>query len=567
MESRKPFVGSHAKSVLLSLNELRIKGQLCDVTLTVDGSLFVAHRAILAACSDYFCAMFTNQMSESIQSVVELRGLKAATMEVLLEFIYTEQVEVTVENVQELLPAACLLQLKGVEMRCSEFLKEQLDSSNCLGIKRFAETHSTAGLLAAAESYCLTHFSEITKEDEFLDLTPDEFSQLICRDNLEMSDESEVYEAVIRWVKHNKDERNDQLFSVLEHVRLPLLSPVFITDVVDTQPLVKTSHDCRDLVDEAKMFHLRPDRRAEMHGPRFQPRTGGDVRLIVIGGFGVDRQPLSLVEEFNPKTSDWRSLPELEHGRRYLATVAHHQRLYVIGGYNGTSRLSSVTCLDFANQDSSDFSWTQCAPMSDIRGLPGSTVYNELIYVAGGFDGDSRHNSVEAYDPKIDRWSPVTPMNVCREGAGLVATNDVIYSIGGYDGVSIQSSVEVYDPNSGQWMPAPPMNIKRSGAGVTVANEMIYVFGGFDGTQHIASVECFNPRANKWTVLSDMNSPRCYAGGATIHGRIYAVSGYDGQSLIDTVEVYDPWRDKWKIQATKMNERRCDAGVTSLLIP
>ena len=54
-------------------------------------------------------------MSESSQSMVELRGLKATTMEVMLEFIYTEQVDVTVENVQELLPAACLLQLKGMD--------------------------------------------------------------------------------------------------------------------------------------------------------------------------------------------------------------------------------------------------------------------------------------------------------------------------------------------------------------------------------------------------------------------------------------------------------------------
>lgn len=36
-------------------------------------------------------------------------------MEILLDFVYTETVLVTVENVQELLPAACLLQLKGTE--------------------------------------------------------------------------------------------------------------------------------------------------------------------------------------------------------------------------------------------------------------------------------------------------------------------------------------------------------------------------------------------------------------------------------------------------------------------
>lgn len=44
---------------------------------------------------------------------MDIQGLTASTMEILLDFVYTETVHVTVENVQELLPAACLLQLKG----------------------------------------------------------------------------------------------------------------------------------------------------------------------------------------------------------------------------------------------------------------------------------------------------------------------------------------------------------------------------------------------------------------------------------------------------------------------
>ena len=44
---------------------------------------------------------------------MDIQGLTAVTMEILLDFVYTETVLVTVENVQELLPAACLLQLKG----------------------------------------------------------------------------------------------------------------------------------------------------------------------------------------------------------------------------------------------------------------------------------------------------------------------------------------------------------------------------------------------------------------------------------------------------------------------
>lgn len=44
---------------------------------------------------------------------MDIQGLTASTMGILLDFVYTETVCVTVENVQELLPAACLLQLKG----------------------------------------------------------------------------------------------------------------------------------------------------------------------------------------------------------------------------------------------------------------------------------------------------------------------------------------------------------------------------------------------------------------------------------------------------------------------
>ena len=103
----------HATHILQSINRLRKKNRLCDVTLKVESREFPAHRVVLSACSDYFCAMFTSDMAESQKAEVELQGLSADTMEILLEFVYTESVKVSVENVQALLPAACLLQLSG----------------------------------------------------------------------------------------------------------------------------------------------------------------------------------------------------------------------------------------------------------------------------------------------------------------------------------------------------------------------------------------------------------------------------------------------------------------------
>lgn len=112
-DSRDFVTDGHAKDILKSVNILRKNHKLCDVILQVENEEFPVHRIVLAACSDYFSAMFTSDMQESQKPVVVLRGLTAETMEVLLDFVYTETVKVSVENVQALLPAACLLQLTG----------------------------------------------------------------------------------------------------------------------------------------------------------------------------------------------------------------------------------------------------------------------------------------------------------------------------------------------------------------------------------------------------------------------------------------------------------------------
>lgn len=113
-DSRDFLTNGHAKDILESVNRLRKESKLCDVILQVENKEFPAHRIVLAACSDYFCAMFTNDMAESQKNVVKLQGLAPETMDVLLDFVYTETVKVSVENVQALLPAACLLQLTGM---------------------------------------------------------------------------------------------------------------------------------------------------------------------------------------------------------------------------------------------------------------------------------------------------------------------------------------------------------------------------------------------------------------------------------------------------------------------
>ncbi|RWS04816.1 kelch-like protein 26 [Dinothrombium tinctorium] len=58
---------SHNSTLLNGLNWMRSKSLLLDVTLVAGEDAFKAHRVVLASCSDYFRAMFTDNMKEANQ--------------------------------------------------------------------------------------------------------------------------------------------------------------------------------------------------------------------------------------------------------------------------------------------------------------------------------------------------------------------------------------------------------------------------------------------------------------------------------------------------------------------
>ncbi|KAL0169149.1 hypothetical protein M9458_033745, partial [Cirrhinus mrigala] len=51
----------HCANILLCLNEQRKQDVLCDVTVLVEGREIRAHRAVLAACSQYFSLLLRGQ--------------------------------------------------------------------------------------------------------------------------------------------------------------------------------------------------------------------------------------------------------------------------------------------------------------------------------------------------------------------------------------------------------------------------------------------------------------------------------------------------------------------------
>ncbi|KAK1175723.1 kelch-like protein 2 isoform X1 [Acipenser oxyrinchus oxyrinchus] len=552
----------HMKKAFKVMNDLRSQNLLCDVTIVAEDVEIAAHRVVLAACSPYFHAMFTGEMSESRAKRVRIKEMDGWTLGMLIDYVYTAEIQVTEENVQVLLPAASLLQLQDVKKSCCEFLESQLHSTNCLGIRAFADMHACTELLNRANTFAEQHFAEVVQSEEFLNLGIEQVCSLIASDKLTIPSEEKVFEAVIAWVNHDKDVRQEHMAHLMEHVRLPLLSREYLVQRVEEESLVKNSSACKDYLIEAMKYHLLPaDQRSMMKTIRTRVRTPINLPKVMVVVGGQAPKAIRSVECYDFKEERWYQVAELPSRRCRSGVVCMGGFVYAVGGFNGSLRVRTVDSYDPVKDQ-----WTCVGSMQDRRSTLGAAVLNGLLYAVGGFDGSTGLSTVEAYNAKTNEWFHIVPMNTRRSSVGVGVVGGLLYAVGGYDGASRQclSTVEAYHPNANEWNYVAEMSTRRSGAGVGVLKGLLYAVGGHDGPLVRKSCEVYDPATNSWKQVADMNMCRRNAGVCAVSNLLYVVGGDDGSCNLSSVEYYNPSADKWTLLPASMSTGRSYAGVAIL---
>lgn len=275
---------SHLLKTFRKMNGFRKNSKLCDIVLVVGEKRIKAHRLVLAAFSDYFSAMFTGELSENGQSVVHLTDMDPQAVEALIQYAYTSQIEIRVENVENLLSVSCILQIDEVKEACSEFMKHQLHPSNCLGIRAFADGHGCNDLYKIADVFTKERFVDVVKNQEFLLLSSECVAHLLSSDDLNVTSESQIFDALSAWAEYDEENRKQFLPRLLGFVRLPLLAPEFLVDKVEMSSLFRDMGPCRELIIEAMKYQLLPKRRFQLQNSRTTPRKSTVGKLFVVGG-------------------------------------------------------------------------------------------------------------------------------------------------------------------------------------------------------------------------------------------------------------------------------------------
>ena len=167
-----------------------------------------------------------------------------------------------------------------------------------------------------------------------------------------------------------------------------------------------------DLVEAYDPLANRWEKRASMPTKRYWIDAAVINRKIyAIGGEVLPRHGVPLadqfyrkIEEYNPRTNQWRKLPDMPMSRFSFDTVVVDRKVYVIGGYALNNGFKRVTAVDV--YEPSLNRWTVIPPTPIGKVAPAVAV-NGVIYVLGGFVGGTRFSqAVEAFDTGFRAVNP-----------------------------------------------------------------------------------------------------------------------------------------------------------------
>ncbi len=148
---------------------------------------------------------------------------------------------------------------------------------------------------------------------------------------------------------------------------------------------------------------------------------------------------VSWMDEFDPKTKQWRKLPDAPHKRDHIHAVVIDDKVYLAGGRRSTAKIGQVLNLLEPAVDVYDFNthgWTTLSESNNIptiRAGASSVVLGKKMLVIGGESGAQvpAHNEVEVFNTETSSWETFPALNTGRHGTGAVQINGKIYTVAG----------------------------------------------------------------------------------------------------------------------------------------
>lgn len=302
--------------------------------------LFLAHRVVLAASSDYFRGMFSSGMKETRQWVVTLKSIGEDELEAFLLCAYSGTLVISWGWVFDLVCAALQFQVEPALSLCLDFLHKEIDANSCLDVASFAEAYGMVDLLQLADDFVLRHFEDVSATPKFQHLPRYKLLRFLRSKSLCVPSEIVILRAVLCWIGAGPRGRLRMSGDVINEIKFPLLT---FKEFNEAQAIVKWPHKSMKrlyefMVEEFCSEEVEKEDQYREYFPK--------GNLVLVGGDGITpdlgnrkasrelwfshslRNHTGIVKEV-----EWQFLAKLPEQPRFCHEVAVVDgKLYVCGG-------------------------------------------------------------------------------------------------------------------------------------------------------------------------------------------------------------------------------------------
>lgn len=241
------------------------------------------------------------------------------------------------------------------------------------------------------------------------------------------------------------------------------------------------------------------------------------------------------------QVGSWSTGGTLPSNNALSGGVVHNDRVYMIGGWNGSGGTSFVNYASL-NTNGTIGSWTTSGNTlpQNVR-ANNSATYNGYLYSVGGIDdGSNRLNSVSYAtinnDGTVGSWATSgNTLPITIQNSAVFAYDGYLYVVGGYSG-SPQTAVYYAAINNdgtlGTWSTnSTSLPSGRSDISAVAYNGRVYIVGGTNGsgqatdTVYYATINS-NHTIGSWTTNSTVTPAERYAAGVVEYdGYLYVLGG------------------------------------------
>jgi len=266
-------------------------------------------------------------------------------------------------------------------------------------------------------------------------------------------------------------------------------------------------------------------------------------QIFVIGGWDGVNAVSNVVEAFDPETGIWTRKTNMHTAVVYPAVAVVGNNIHILGGYTGSNYTNRHQVFSTVTNN-----WSLAQVLPQARSGGGAANVDDKIYLIGGYNGTVLSLN-QMYNPASNNWTTKAAMPTPRTDFAIAQLYDGIYVIGGWND-DVLNTNEFYYPPTDTWYTYYPSDVYRAGSSAAIANNKIYLIGGGNQFSYSSKTEVYNANTNEWLSMASLASPRSYFGAVSINNIIYIVGGSFNGAL-KSMFYYNPETVKFYIHCSE----------------